>query len=438
MRVLIFANGFHALGETFTSSLFAQELLNQGHRCRFFAPKLARDYLLTFGFNGDGIYTLPAVAKDKDSKAEFDSNYKIFKQITDSFRPDIAVVVDWHHYDKNGMAPNSSYSIYWLNDNIPIVTFDHLGIASSGLKAGKSEICRDINDTTLYSRFFKKDYYPVSDRYSHIIKPCPHHPNLFQRDNNNFYWGIYKDSIIKNTDTFKDFFNNPKVIFQPIGLWQERGVSDVCKMKHNVEYDYYRETLIPIMIQYLTSLNQDVTYILISGKIKEQIVFSKGKVRIVLLPPLKHNEFMLYLQSADLFITDSLMSSNLGKAVFCKVPSLTLRSNIYVNNDGQIQAPYKFSPVMEKYLTVLKEYGLLYPFYCFPMGMCELEKTYNGNNFTSCFDIAEIYDEEECLDYLHKLLYNEQYIRKKQEIQQQYILQNQKLMSATDILENCR
>jgi hypothetical protein len=434
MRVLIFANGFNALGEAFTLALFAQELISQGHSCCFFAPKLARDYLLTFGFNGNDIHSLPAVSKDKRSKN--DINYKVFKQIVDGFKPDIAVVADWHLYNRNGMAINGSYSIYWLDDIIPIVTFDHLGFAPQGLNVGESEISKKLKDKTLYSCFLS-EYIPMSDRYSHIIKPCPHHSNLFQKDNISSFWGIYKDSIEKN-GTSRDFFYNSKVIFQPIGLWQERAVSEACKRELDVEYDYYQETLIPIIIQYLTVLDNNITYILISGKIKEQITFKKGKIKVIILPPVKHSEFMLYLQSADLFITDNLMSSSLGKAVFCKVPSLTLRSTVYVKDDGQIQVPYQLSPTMNENLSLMKEYGLLYPFYCFPLGLCELEKTYTGNNFTSCFDIAEVYNEEECIDYLHKLLYDEQYIRKKQEIQQEYILQNRKLMSATDILKNCK
>lgn len=434
MRIILCSTAINALGETFTLASFAKELEASGNMCYFIAPKLGHDYLLTFGFEESQILLLKRGIEKDNKTINLDSNYSVFKEFVKKVNPELVIVADWHHYKLNGLSNNASYSIYWFDDNIHIVTFDHLGFAPNGRKVEFNKILSQ-DTTELNSDTTKRDFIPLSDRYCNIIRPCPHHKNTISQYDNIFYWGIYKDILQKEKSSkhMRHNFAGSKIIFQPIGFWQER-VFRAMLGRLNLNYDYYFETMIPIMLYYLTKFDENFTYILISESISQIKEYKQENTNVVLLPPQKHSEFMNYLNIADLFLTDNLMSSNLSKAVFNNIPSLTLRNSIYTNNELVLNSSFNITQKVRNYISPMIESNMLFPYYSFPLGLCELEDMYQDNNFSDCFDISELYDELGCTKILGNILFDKTHIATQLDNQSNYIRQNQKLMSANEII----
>lgn len=446
MRVLLCSTGINALGETFTLAIFAQELSKDGVDCYFIAPQLGRNYLLTFGFSEEKVLLMKGT-KFKDTEKQknkiLNENYRLLKEYVCKIHPNLIIVGDWHHYNQYGTSNNNSYSLVWFDDRIPFVSFDHIGFAPEGKKVGQNEIFHKLQRKTQCD-FFVKDYIPLSDRYSAVIRPCPHHDNSILRANNYFNWGIFREEIPK-INYFKKLvlteFNcnkNSKIIFQPIGLWQEKVMAVVANQAGiRLGYDYYFQTYIPLISNYLSKVSEKVLYILISGNVHREIIYKQDALKVIILPPQKHNTFMKYLNASDIFVTDNLMSSNLGKAVFNKTPSLTLRNSIYRESNDSLNSAFVLTEKVKDIISLLYEKDILFPYYCFPLGLCEIGCMYENNTFTSCFDIAEIYNEKECSEAFCNLLFNQEHRVKQINKQSEYITRNNKLMSAYDIIHEC-
>jgi len=264
MNVLLCSTGINSLGETFTLALFGKELMSFGHHCFFIAPKLGKDYLLTFGFTEDQILVLPNDNKTNNC-FDCDTNRNILQQFAKKISPKYIIVADWHHYKEDGYSNNNTYSIHWFDKNIPMGTFDHVGFAPEGKIVKQDEIAQAI-ELKAKRDFQEKEFPPMHDRFSFIIRPCPHHDNTKQFDKNIFYWGIYKNKLEKNVSNIAQIRNkyglneNSKLIFHAIGLWQER-VIDKLFEELNIDYNYYEETFFPILLHYLSNVDENFTYI---------------------------------------------------------------------------------------------------------------------------------------------------------------------------------
>ena len=175
MRVLFCSTGINALGESFSQALFAKELIGHGHQCFFIAPKLAGEYLLTFDLKKETFLTLP---NEKDLGINFDINLNkdLFDKFLKEVKPDYIILADWHHFKSDGVANNNTYSLSWFDKNIPMGTFDHVGFAPQGRTVFQDEIKRLLHKSTL-GNFQVKNFLPVQERISFIIRPCPHHNN---------------------------------------------------------------------------------------------------------------------------------------------------------------------------------------------------------------------------------------------------------------------
>lgn len=412
--------------------MFARELMKSGCQCYFIAPKLGADYLISSGIDPDKILYMPSRSKDT-----IDLNYAEFKNYINRVKPEIIVIADWYHFKADGTSNNCSYSLYWFSDKIPVITFDHLGFAPHGKKLEPDRF--DISNLTVDISVL--DFYKVPDRFSNIIRPCPHHHNREKQVGNIFYWGINSKNIDNEVSSKKDTCrryqcNDAKIIFQSVGLWQDRTINKALK-KAGINFEYYSDIFVPTMMEYLSSLNKEILYILVLGNEKKERIINNGNVTVVLIPPLGHHKFMNYLKNSDLFITDNLMSSNLGKAVFNEIPSLTIRNEVYINRQNELIRSYPITEENKKRILSLRKKGLLFPYLVFPLGLYEIGEMYEHNDFSSCFETAEMFDHTGCTKKLEQLLFDDEFISIQKNNQQKYIYQNTQLMSSYEIMESC-
>jgi len=435
MNILLCSTGINALGETFTLALFAQELEEQGHKCFFIAPKLGKRYLITFGFKDDDILVLTN-AGQRDKSFDPKINKLLLEQFEKQINPNYILVADWHHYRENGISNNNTYSINWFDKNTPMGTFDHVGFAPDG-KVVKQD---QISNVAIQRDFQEKEFPPLQERFSFIIRPCPHHNNTMVNQKSVYYWGIYKKKINKNISkkkTIHEKFNissKSKIVFQPVGLWQERVIDKVFE-EINIKHNYYDETLFPIILNYLLYLNIDITYIVISGKLKKEEVRQCGNVKFIKVPPLNHNEFMNLLMTSDLFITDNLMSSNLGKAVFGNVLSLVFKNSLQPENSEKLKSEFQVSKFIDDKISFLLSNNLMFPYRSFPIGLNELEDMYERNLFKDCFIETEIFNETYNNKLFIELLLKNEISNRIKKNQNNYIANNSNLYSAERILK---
>jgi len=425
MRTLFCTTGTAALGETFTAAQFAKELLSQGHECYFIAPKLGSEYLQTLGFGISSILVLPS---KKDIGLDFtkNHNYIQFTNFLKSINPDFIIVADWWHFKENGDSPNITYSLDWLNSNIKLGTFDHLGFAPQGIKRRFEKLPFQINN-----------YPPLPERYSFIIRPCPHHDNINLTENNIYYWSIYNDKLKIDSRQREDVLykyngSDKVVIIHPVGIWQQKLIEGIFKV-NNIEVDFYYDLFMKLMFNILSKFDNNILYFFISGTVKEESVTRYNNITLIKKPPLKHDVFMDYLAASDIFITDNISSSNLSKAIFNNKIAIVYKNSLNMQTDLSKHS-YVQSLELLNIINLLKNNNLLFPYLSFPIGLNELEDMYINNTFSSTFIQQELFD----LDGNYKLfdnIFNNESFRDKLTIKQnKYISNNSKLLSAEEIL----
>ncbi|NOU18132.1 MAG: hypothetical protein HOO91_11310 [Bacteroidales bacterium] len=424
MKVLFCSPAINALGETYTIANFALELMNKGHECYFLAPLLGKRYLLTFGFSEHLILVLKGSIKE--DKELLKNNKVIFDAFLDKVSPDFVIVADWHEFKPNGNSNNNSYNIHWFNDKIKLGTFDHFGFAPKGIKLD------------LFINGYKTDkLIPPTNQFSFIIRPCPHHNNLKKNEDKIFYWAIIKDKFDYSTthkEGFRKYSDSHNIqIFHPIGLWQERAIDKIF-LNSKINKDYYADIFLPIMFNYLTDLNEEISYIVISGKVKQETKTKYRNINITWKPPIGNSEFMQHLFASDILITDNLMSSNIGKAAYGNVIPIVFTNSMTFDKKNNLHCNFELTDNIREKISVLVDHKLLFPYKAFPMGLNEIEEMYDNNPFTSCFIMLELFDEVSSKELFYKLIKEKSLSEEIQSKQKQYVEFNKKLLTAEEIL----
>lgn len=426
MNILFLTTGTNALGETFTAAIFAQQLFVAGHKCFFIAPKLGASYLKTFGFEPDSILVLPT-QKDIPENFSIFNNRPILDEFVNRISPDFIISADWHHFKPNGVSTNDTYSIYWFDERIKMGTFDHLGFAPGGVEI---ELYDEL-------KFEPKVFPPLQERYSFIIRPCPHHVNDQMCQENIFYWSIYRDKLIADPEIRKSINDqydaqNSKIIFQTIGLWQQRIIEKYFKRK-DIDCDYYFDIFLPIMFKYLDNIDHEILYVVVSGNTKKEIISKFGHIKLVTKPPLKHTLFMELLLASDIFMTDNLMSSNLGKAVYGNVIPISYWNSVEDNDDAFISS-FPLTPFVEEKLQILRDVKLIFPYSTFPVGFNELTDLYKNNPFGDAFIRQELFNHDSNVQLYKALLDGTRLTNQIVTAQNSYIEKSEKLLNAEQIL----
>jgi len=425
MRILFSTTGTNALGESYTAACFAKQLMKSGHQCFFIAPKLGFEYIKTFGFTDESIVTFPS-RKELDPTFRMEENYDDFKQFVNKASPDIVLVGDWHHFQENGNAPNDAYSLYWFDDKIKIGTFDHIGFTPNGKMTVMLYKCGD---------FLNKKFIALSDRYSFVIRPCPHHTNISPKQGNVYYWGIFEQKVQTDFESNKAILkqyeaSDSLVIFHPIGFWQQRIIQKVFENK-NIREDYYFDIMLPLIYDYLAKTGMKVTYFIISGETKNEVKRVHKNIQIIMKPPLKNELFMNYLGVSDVFITDNIMSSNLGKAVFANKIPIVYKNSLDLRNN--LPASFQLSDGVRGRISSMIDAGLIFPHLSFPIGFEELNEMYQNNLFSSAFIQQEIYNEDANVKLFNEIAEGKQY-KDLTSYQNKYMEANKNLLSAEEIL----
>jgi hypothetical protein len=438
MHVLFCTTGTSALGESFTVANFANELIGNGHRCFFIAPSLGKKYLLSFGFNEDCFLDLPSVDNENGNNS-LEENKKRFEKFLKEVKPDFVIVADWHHFKDDGLSINDTYSLYWIDKNIPMGTFDHVGFAPEG-KECFQELRKFSSQVIL--NFHMKKFPPLPERISFIIRPCPHHNNLINNNlinnkNNIYNWPIFKNKYEKNghPEKFRKTYNlkDEVIILNPIGMWQERAIEKMFQIFH-IKGNYYLDIFLPIIFNVLDKINKNFVYVVITANIKKEEIIKYKNITLIKRPPLRHELFMENLVASNIFITDNLISSNMGKAVFSNILPIAFKNTTYLDKKLSFVSSFPVNKFISEKISMLTDCSLVFPFRSFPAGLEELEDMYKDNPFTNCFIEQELFNEESNIQLFEKLCNSDDYKNHIITAQNNYIENNAKLLSAEEIL----
>jgi len=426
MKVLFCSTATNALGETYSIAVFALELMRKGHECFFLAPTLGKRYLLTFGFEESSILVLPGSMKEDLSLLK--SNKTIFNKFLSYLKLDFVIVADWHEFKPNGNSNNNSYSIHWFDKKLRFGTFDHCGFAPDGEKV------------EIFINGYKniKHIPSIYQSYSFVIRPCPPHSNSKDRSDDIYYWSINykkgsKEKIIRNELKKKVANSTNRLMFNPIGLWQERAVERIFK-RLDIQCDYYSDIFLPIVFKYLSDINEPFTYVIVSGNIKKEVKTEFKNISIIMKPPLGNDQFTEHLQASDFVITDNLMSSSIAKSIFYNAIPIVFISSLTSDFDKSPVCDFILTDFMKEKINVLVDNNILFPFVSFPMGLNEILKMYDNNSYSSCFIKTEMYDENSSAALFNKLLLGTQLKDEIINSQNEYLRKNQFLPDAEEIL----
>jgi hypothetical protein len=419
MNILLFSSATNNIGETYSLSRFAKELIDDGHICQFVAPALGKNYLLSMGFKERGILHLPPI-KGKEDKYQ---NYLTFKTFTQAFKFDFAIVADWYEYGSDGMSADNSYSIYWPEENVKFGTFDHFGYDPSG------------SIIELFRNGFKieRQIKAIPERFSFIIRPCPHHDNSCIKKDNIYFWALNK-TVGNSTSTHPVNLLGqvPIRILFPIGFWQEYAINKACKL-HGLNTIYYYDVLIPMLQRILEDLDLPFILYVVSQSVKTSYKVQLNKVETIFLPPQSHKNFTTYLDNCDILFSDNLISSNIGKALDRPIIPIVFQ-NAY-SSHRLLEKINQFSLQIRLPLQMILNQGIIPAFKSFPTGFNDIpEITRPSNKFMSCFVTAELFDIDDLKNVIGCIIKDEAKRREIREAKTKYRNKNRLLLTASQIL----
>jgi hypothetical protein len=183
-----------------------------------------------------------------------------------------------------------------------------------------------------------------------------------------------------------------------------------------VLYAYYA-FLDEIFAPYFCDLDHHVHFVFVSPR---RLLDSKaGGVQAHWLKPqpgrklLSEQRFRSFALAADLFITDSVLSSTLGLAILGLVPSINLRNSILVEDlpaGPKVVSSFPLTAwARERILQMHRTApGCVFPFVWFPFGLLEeIERLHAGSAYLEAVEHCELFDEVGTSAAIRSLLFDD-------------------------------
>lgn len=367
MKVLFILIIKDSFGEREHAINFALQLLNNQIQSYFLISSEIKDSIKIFGFE--------TFELTKNS----DKNKELLTYILDSLKPKLIICCEYYC-----MFP---YIIEILNKSkIPIASMDATGLGeelnSDPLKIGK-----------------KIGYFTKIPPEIPKISPCPINDPTLKSEKNLFYWRLYPKKF--NSNNIKQKIKNSlgikgKIVFMAISKWSYYaacfiGLKDYYPFLINMLKNYFSNLEEKIHIFFIAPFNIE------SFKSEDIFIYSLN-----LLPSETYENLLL---SSDLVISDNIIQTSLGKALYCDIPTLVL---ININHKPLTIYQYNIFPLKP----------------IFPL----------NSKYCETLEICEIFDYKITKEKIKQILFDPDYIKKLNQRRQNYFKLVNKLPLATDII----
>ena len=200
-------------------------------------------------------------------------------------------------------------------------------------------------------------------------------------------------------------------------------------------YEYILQELLSLYLQDFPS-DTCIKLIGVSDETKFVSMKNGGKIEFVSLPFLHLEEYEQLILSCDLFITDNITSCSMGKAVFGKIPVISLVNHMEYEELKTQRDSHNptLRSIIEKWNYIIP--NGLYPFLVFPNGWHkELAPLMEQNDYFKCVHTCEMFDLKETSQTIFNMLYSKTEIDKLQKMQQLYINNVCNLPTIKDVIK---
>ncbi|WP_254490306.1 DUF6365 family protein [Bacillus thuringiensis] len=425
MKVLFIAPSHFSIGELHNALCLAKQIQKDGEVYFLTSEKFS-------WYASRSVANVTSLTKGLRQK-------EVIKQIIDSFQPDAIVLADYHNLFLESPIIDLDYL---LNLHIPCFSIDSLAWGSED-RLLENKLFKNANYNSLKKRSLIK--LPKIPSQFKLIRTCP--VNSCKEDNEKIISvKLYKEALQVDEERKMKIRaqlgcgEQDKLIMIAKSSWANLLVKMrlMEKKQYNdakFSYEYILQELLSLYLQDFPN-QTNIKLIGVSDETKFVSMKNGGKIEFISLPFLHLEEYEQLLLSCDLFITDNITSCSMGKAVFGKIPVISL-----VNHMGyeELRAQrYSLNPtlksIIEKWNYIIP--NGLYPFLVFPNGWHkELAPLMEKNDYFNCVHTCEIFDLRKTSKTIFNMLYSKTEIEKLKKMQQLYIDNVCNLPTINDVIK---
>ncbi|MGA4466421.1 DUF6365 family protein [Bacillus bombysepticus] len=425
MKVLFIAPSHFSIGELHNALCLAKQIQKDGEVYFLTSEKFS-------WYASKSVANVTSLTKGLRQK-------EVIKQIIDSFQPDAIVLADYHNLFLESPIIDLDYL---LNLHIPCFSIDSLAWGSED-RLLENKLFKNANYNSLKKRSLIE--LPKIPSQFKLIRTCP--VNSYKQDSENITSvKLYKEALQIDEEirmkirTQLGCREQDKLIMIAKSSWANLLVKMrlMEKKQYNdarFSYEYILQELLSLYLQDFPS-DTCIKLIGVSDETKFVSMKNGGKIEFVSLPFLHLEEYEQLILSCDLFITDNITSCSMGKAVFGKIPVISLVNHMeYEELKTQRDSHnHTLRSIIEKWNYIIP--NGLYPFLVFPNGWHkELAPLIEQNDYFKCVHTCEMFDLKETSQTIFNMLYSKTEIDKLKKMQQLYINNVCNLPTIKDVIK---
>ncbi len=282
-----------------------------------------------------------------------------------------------------------------------------------------------------------------------IIKSCPPHipDDKYTKDNARVvYWKNLEEFAFLNKDEARTQKRKMMKLSQDSKIITLMLDFEQMFIAKNEDLLVHYKVMIETIYHYLTTLNIECSLV-IGNLVNLALDLQENrKVKIFFLGVLKDNDNEQIIRASDLILTESIASSILIDAANIKVPTINLKSSLYLDKtkqeDGSIKSSIVYNfPELTPFVKSKIEYLVtnspqsLFKYYTFPYkASIDFNETKVFGHYI--FTFSELFDEKATTQLIKDLLLNEDYIKEEVYRIEQYLELRADALDVQELLES--
>lgn len=416
MRTVFLTPGGLGSGEIINAVLVADQLRKKGVDCSFLTFPYGARFIRTYEFEHVLL---------KDDKL---TNINSMKEHLEKTHPDAIVIADYYLFH---MSKSLSEYLWvgWMKDlGIPVVSFDSLCLGREYPKAIY------IANPELFPKPKFNITYKMPSFIQTLISPCPPF-NSQPQDERDSCGRLYEETFttFKPAPAKEELGINPdeKLVFHIIPKWALMTLEGGSLMS----FPEYYPMLAAVLSHHFRNLDERIHLVCVSPTDKK-LYTETDKLKVNQVDFLPFDVYMKYMTSADLVITDNILSATTWKAVLHRVPVLVLGNSLTAKDPGS-----KFDTISEHFTisdeftevlcTYMKDSILNLPILSF---WTVFTKRFASMDIVKTFLIKELFDEKGTFETISSILTDETFKKELRKRQDAYVQKTAKMPTMADIV----
>jgi hypothetical protein len=401
--IIFLSPGGLGSGEIVNAVLVAEQLRKKGVDCSFFTFPYGARFLEADKFE------YVTLQNDKLT------NINLMEQYINKTRPDAIVIADYYLFHMSKTLTNYLW-IGWMKElDIPVISFDSLYLGREYPKA-------------VYianPEFFPKQKYNITYKMPSFIQSliCPSPPfNKPPPDERDLCGRLYEE-------TFIDYERDPsireglgihpdeKLIFHIIPKWALMTMRSASSMS----FSEYYPLVVALLTRHFKNLDEKI-HVVCVNPIGQKLYTETDTMSVNQVAFLPFDTYMKYTVSADLIITDNILSATTWKAVLRRVPTLVLGNSLMTKD-----AASKYDVITENFdvssafMDVIHQYKDPSPYLPTLSFWTVFTKLFAAMDIGKTFLIEELFDEKGTFEAISNILTDEKFKKELRKKQDQYV-----------------